>query len=67
MILQDCIKHQFKKQLLNEKRCLKCEEKGVISEEAYQSVKLVSLPDILIVQFKRFSYEGRWEKKYHTE
>ena len=49
-------------EIVTDKECKKCNN----SMEAKLSKTLTRMPNILIVQLRRFSWDGRWQKKIHT-
>ena len=59
--LNECIKQHMEDELLTDKRCGKC-----MTTEAYRSTMLKRMPEILSIQFKRFSSDGKWQHKKYT-
>ena len=59
--LETCIKSCMDPEIVTDKECKKCNN----SMEAKLYKTLTRMPNILIVQLRRFSWDGRWQKKIH--
>ena len=60
--LDKCIELEMRDEIMEEKRCKKCHD----STEARKTTTISKLPEILIIQLKRFSFDGLWSNKIHT-
>ncbi|XP_069481068.1 ubiquitin carboxyl-terminal hydrolase 8 isoform X2 [Ambystoma mexicanum] len=63
--LQDCLKSFSKEEKLtdiNRFDCSHCKTR----RDSLKKIEIWKLPPILLVHFKRFSYEGRWKQKLQT-
>ena len=60
--IQECLKEYMEPETLKDKRCLKCNK----SMESEVTTKFTKIPDVLVIQLKRFSKEGRWLTKNRT-
>lgn len=63
--LADCFKNFLKPEKISGEAawdCPKCKTK----KEAEKRLRLCRVPEILVIQLKRFSYEGLWRRKLQT-
>ncbi|GFR02504.1 ubiquitin carboxyl-terminal hydrolase 8 [Trichonephila clavata] len=63
--LADCFLHFLKSEKISGEAawdCPKCKTK----KEAEKRLRLCRVPEILVIQLKRFSYEGLWRRKLQT-
>ena len=59
--LEDCIDKFLQSQLIDDKPCKDCEN----SMKAKKDIRISQVPEVLIIQLKRFSHDGRWQTKVH--
>ena len=59
--ITECIAKFMREQIIQDKICEKCGCSG-----AKESTSIAELPNILIVQLKRFRQEGKWQHKVYT-
>ncbi|XP_054713853.1 ubiquitin carboxyl-terminal hydrolase 8-like [Uloborus diversus] len=63
--LKDCVQHFLKSEKISGEAawdCPRCKQK----KEAEKRLRICRLPEILVIQLKRFSYDGLWRKKLQT-
>nr|XP_033775866.1 ubiquitin carboxyl-terminal hydrolase 8 isoform X1 [Geotrypetes seraphini] len=63
--LQDCLKLFSKEEKLTDNNrfyCSHCKTR----RDSLKKIEIWKLPPVLLVHFKRFSYEGRWRQKLQT-
>ncbi|KAG8192284.1 hypothetical protein JTE90_002109 [Oedothorax gibbosus] len=63
--LEDCFRHFLKSEKISGEAawdCPKCKQK----KEAEKRLRISRVPEILVIQLKRFSYEGLWRRKLQT-
>ncbi|XP_030045458.1 ubiquitin carboxyl-terminal hydrolase 8 isoform X2 [Microcaecilia unicolor] len=63
--LQDCLKLFSKEEKLTDNNrfyCSHCKTR----RDSLKKIEIWKLPPVLLVHFKRFSYEGRWKQKLQT-
>ena len=64
--LKECIKSHTKEQILTDKGCNTCKNKGIVTAEAIQKTEISKMSEVLIIQLKRFCKEGKWQKKKYN-
>lgn len=67
--LMDCITSFTKEELMKDKPCRgrKPDGKQCNSSQAKRTISISEMPDVLVIQLKRFCYDGAWQTKIHKK